>query len=440
MGSRALERHIKWKRGIAHFNRKIPIDLKHLYAPDSSQTHIMKSLGTRDLIEAERRRDAINAATEDLWELYRQKGRDPEAIDEYKRKVEQAKALGFAYMPLPELLQFTSFELFKRLNEVENSAGRDDAPAKKEVADALLGTVERPELTISEAFEEYWKLSAHKVADKSEGQLRIWKHGRKRAMANFVEVVGDKPFMAITRHDCLDFMDWWFGRVKAGEVKADTANKENEILCDVFQTVIDKLRLTKVNEMRGLRLKKEEADERQSMTRDEVIACLFTGNPLARMNEEARAVVEICAELGTRPIEIINREASDIILDAEIPHVKIRKNKYGKLKTVVSRRDLPLVGASLIAFKKFPNGFSRYGGKSSSCVTAINKFFRENKILIPGATLYSLRHAFEDRLVKVEAPDRVEKELMGHAVSGTKYGAGPDLEQKLEWLNRIALQ
>ena len=56
----------------------------------------------------------------------------------------------------------------------------------------------------------------------------------------------------------------------------------------------------------------------------------------------------------------------------------------------------------------------------------------------PGLTLYGLRHTFDDSLTAVEAPDKVNAQLMGHKWQRPKYGAGPTLEQKLRWLEQIA--
>jgi hypothetical protein len=50
-----------------------------------------------------------------------------------------------------------------------------------------------------------------------------------------------------------------------------------------------------------------------------------------------------------------------------------------------------------------------------------------------------LRHALQDRFIAVEAPDMLVASVMGHKFTRPKYGAGPTLEQKQEWLARIAL-
>jgi hypothetical protein len=58
----------------------------------------------------------------------------------------------------------------------------------------------------------------------------------------------------------------------------------------------------------------------------------------------------------------------------------------------------------------------------------------------PGLTLYSLRHTFEDRLTAIEAPEKVVAMLMGYKWHRPRYGLGPSLGQKREWLNCIAFR
>jgi integrase len=109
------------------------------------------------------------------------------------------------------------------------------------------------------------------------------------------------------------------------------------------------------------------------------------------------------------------------------------------MKTEQSQRDIPLVGVSLMAAQLHPHGFPRYRDRAASLSALVNKVMSGRGLLPgPGYTLYSLRHTFEDRLTKVEAPDKVAAALMGHKFHRPRYGLGPSLEQKFEWLQRIA--
>lgn len=43
-------------------------------------------------------------------------------------------------------------------------------------------------------------------------------------------------------------------------------------------------------------------------------------------------------------------------------------------------------------------------------------------------------------MTAVEAPEKVMAILMGHKYTRPKYGAGPSLEQKQRWMQRIAFK
>lgn len=53
---------------------------------------------------------------------------------------------------------------------------------------------------------------------------------------------------------------------------------------------------------------------------------------------------------------------------------------------------------------------------------------------------YSLCHSFQDRVLAVEVPDRVQVELMGHKFNRPKYSNDTSLSQKPDWLNKIKLK
>ncbi len=429
MGSTRRNRYIRWRNGIAHYYRRTPEGVRAF----DSRPVVGVSLETSDPLLAEIRRDAVNTATEKLWQHWRTMGESDSALERHRSAIEAAQLLGFTYHPMEELLQASDQELLKRINGIQA------ASAEESTAQALLGTIDKPEFTLSQALEAFWTLAADRLVKKSDDQKRIWRNSRKRCVANFINVVEDKTLAGISRQDVLNFREWWVGRVKEGNARPNTANNDFTFLADIFQTVVDAHQLDLINPFRGLRLKEKGTHTRRSLLSDEIEKRLLKDGCLSGLNEEARAIVHICAETGARPIEIINRTSEDIILDADIPHVKIRPNIHGELKTPTSQRDIPLLGVALEAFKAYPDGFNRYAGKSSAAVNAINKYFRENGTLPEGASLYSLRHGFQDRLIAVRAPERVQADLMGHRLERPRYGTGPTLEEKKHWLQKTAL-
>src|SRR5690606_19402476 len=125
-----------------------------------------------------------------------------------------------------------------------------------------------------------------------------------------------------------------------------------------------------------------------------------------------------------------NLTRATINLEGDIPHVVIRPD--GRvLKTEQSEREIPVVGVALHALKEQPNGFPRYRDNTAALSALVNKSLHARGLRpTPKHSLYSLRHAFEDRLTAVEAPEKVIAVLMGHKWHRPKYGVGPSLAQK----------
>jgi hypothetical protein len=66
-----------------------------------------------------------------------------------------------------------------------------------------------------------------------------------------------------------------------------------------------------------------------------------------------------------------------------------------------------------------PKCFTDYINRQDSLSGVLSKYLKENKLLPTDQhTIYSLRHNFQDRLLAVNAPDRLQANLMGHKFSG----------------------
>ncbi len=81
------------------------------------------------------------------------------------------------------------------------------------------------------------------------------------------------------------------------------------------------------------------------------------------MNAEGRWFLQIAAETGARPSEIVGLLPEDIFLNAPVPYIAIMDRKGRPLKTKHSEREIPLVGYALEAFSNLPKGFVKYRNK-----------------------------------------------------------------------------
>jgi integrase len=284
------------------------------------------------------------------------------------------------------------------------------------------------------------RLESQYLLTLSANQIKKWRNPKKRAVTNLIEVVTDKEISTLTRSDALKFREWWQQRIAIDGLDIGTANKDIGHISKMLTTIDLTHRLGLDPVFKSLRLSGEIEKQREAFQRDHVQNVILKSGALDELNTEARRIVYLMADAGLRLSEAANLLPEHIILDHDVPHVQIRAVGR-RLKTDHSARDIPLVGCALAAMKLQPGGFPRYRDKAASLSALVNKYFGAHDMLpTPDHSLYSLRHCFEDRLTAVEAPEKVVASLMGHKWIRPKYGAGPSLTQKQEWLLKVAFK
>jgi integrase len=138
-------------------------------------------------------------------------------------------------------------------------------------------------------------------------------------------------------------------------------------------------------------------------------------------------------------VEACNLSRKTIVFDHAIPHVQVRPDGR-QLKTEQSERDIPLVGVALMAMRLQPDGFPRYRERADELSAAVNKAFSNRGLRPNGESMYSLRHAFKDRMRQARFEDELMDELMGHKTDKPAYGEGYSLKVKATALRGMALR
>ena len=370
----------------------------------------------------------------EAWEA-RLAGDTEDAEARHAAAHELARIRGFRYLDVGLVSRLPVDELVAR---VEAIGARRAAPDIVE-ASALLGTVPAPSLTLEKALELYWGLAREKTLGKSEDQLRRWKNPRVKAVRNFVEIVGNKPVEAITRDDMLDFRQHWLERIEAGEVTPNSANKDLIHLGDVLKTVNTMKRLGLTLPLGELSFREGETRTRPPFSPEWIRNKLLAPGALSGLNDEARGLLLGMVNTGYRPSEGAGLTAKTIRLDAAVPHIAIEPEGR-QLKSAYAKRVIPLTGVSLEAFKAFPDGFPRYRESSAGLSATVNKYLKSNGLLeTPAHSFYSLRHAFEDRMLAAGIDDRIRRDLFGHRLDRERYGKGASLEHVARLVREIAL-
>ncbi len=421
-----------FKRGKwFHFKRRVPKLYRHFYENDIIQI----SLKTDSETVAIQRASILNNELQIIWSEIA--AHDAAENDRsFAQAVTIARMGGFSYRPASEIADQGIGRIISRIDSI-----RGDVGSNPKRVNAILGSHDRPELPISKVLEDYFLFETPNLVNKSEDQVRKWKNPRKKAIHNFVAVCSDKDVALITRQDVLMFRDWWYERIRAEGLTANSSNKDFSYLGQVLNYARDdkQIDIDVSGLLAGVRFT-ETASTRPPFPTDFVQNELLNFNNLMELNEECRLFLFAMADTGARPSELVglNVKNGDIRLDTDIPYIFIQPEAGRALKTPHSKRKVPLTGASLFAFQQLHNGFDHYYRKSDLLSATLNKYLQGHKLLpTKDHCVYSLRHSFEDRLTAVEPPDKVQAALMGHKYARPRYGDGPSLAQKKKWLDKI---
>jgi integrase len=423
------------RNGVWHFVRRVPLE----YAAIDPRGVIRLSTKVRVSddragVRAGRVADRMDIDLEASWKATAG-GEARAGVLALEDARTRAQVLELPYKPVDDVAKETLAEILRRLDALRVGERRHDP----DTVAAAIGGVPLPEIKLSGLVAEFEVAKKTTIAKLSPGQFKKWKNGKVRAVALLVDVIGDKAIDRLSRDDALTYVDHWTDRVVDGEVQANTANRNLTHITGMLSAVSRRHRLKLDPVFAGLRLEGASSRPRPPFSAWWIVNRLLAQGALDAMNAEERAALLVMINTGARPSEIINLRRDHIILESNIPHIRVRPDDR-VLKTEFSWRDIPLVGVSLEAMRQFPDGFPRYRDNGDAFSAAVSKFLEDHGLReTERHTLYSLRHGFKDRLREAEAPDELADELMGHDTKKPKYGDGHGLHLKLKYIERIAL-
>lgn len=444
-GARAdPDRYLTTRSGIFYYKRRIPTEVQHL---DKRGAHVRQSLNTTDLALARALRDTLEQADGELWSALLQDASAEAAESRYRAALKRAAAMGFSYRPAAEIATSEHLgNLLLRMDAISKS------PNPAVVAPALLGAVGRPTVTVKGALKVYLdEVSPAEIAGKSEGQRTKWRNGKTASVDDFVSIVGDLPIDEISRDDARKFYGHFLALIAPADCAATrSASLGNRRIGDMRGLYRDYFahlgEPDRRNPFDGLsfRDKARRARKRPSLPVKWIADHLLRPGALERLNDEARGILLVVADIGARPSEIANLTPAMIVLNHEIPHLRIEPRfdpeDPREIKTESSIRVVPLTGLALAVMRRHPKGFPRYKDKEARLSAALNKYLRENDLLPSRQhSVYSLRHSFEDRMKEGKVDAELRKILMGHALDRPEYGEGGSLALRREAMLRAAL-
>lgn len=417
--------------GYYRYIRRVPADVAHL----DRRRWVKQTLKTKDPKLAASKAKIVDASLEAYWTALLAGEDEGDAWARHDAAVKITQSMGFDYLPQEEILVAGRSKVIDRLLALIGQGPR------KEIASAVLGTIEKPQPMISGMFDLYMKHKAGDLEGYSSSQLRKHKQPKERAAKYLEEAIGDMPLGDITRHDIIKFRDWWVAKMMKDDLTRDAPNRSFTDIQGMLMAIDGALKTNYRALWGGIRIKearRAKKKRRPSFANDFIQDKILVPGVLDSINFQARMIFYAQIETGARPSEICNLDPEAIHAWDEIPYIDVTETEDRILKSENATRTIPLVGVSLWALRLCPNGFPKYRNNEDSYSATINKGLKRLG-LRPTLrhTAYSMRHSFQDRILAAGATDRVQTDLMGHEFERAKYGEGAAMEQKAELLNRI---
>ena len=445
--ARNPDRFLKKRGTTFHYYRRVP---KRYELLDSRGT-IRFSLKTSSIDVARMRRDSFEEADNEYWASMRivaveAPGNSVQKAAMAKRYAAanaRALALGFVYKPVSELANPDNIDdVVARLMALKQS---EEGEVQRRQAEAILGGVDSPKTTVSEALEVYFnEIAVDDQLGKSKRQAYQWKKVKRLSASYFIDVVGDLPLVDITREHALKYQRWWRDRMLSpaeGEkaVSPNTINRHIGNIRVLYRSYFTHIgEEERPNPFRNLFFKARSRVEVPAFEDDWVRTKILKPGGLLGLRPELQLITYMLIETGCRPSELINLRPEDIHLEDEVPYISIKPSTKRQIKTESSIRDIPLVGVALEAAKRAPNGFPHYHDRNELFSANMMKAFRARSFFpSPDHVFYSFRHSFDKRMQEANIDYGLRCLLMGHANSRPSYGDGGSLSYRRDEMKKI---
>lgn len=275
---------------------------------------------------------------------------------------------------------------------------------------------------LSDALEKYCRL---KGTDRAEQFFKA----AKRNVGYAMQHLGDRPLDVYYSSDAASFRDWLVKK----QLSSSSIKRIFSTIRAVFTLTIQEEGLKCSNAFANTFLPSDERPKRASISPEDIkrvqTICLEVG-------DERRLLVALISDTGMRLSEALGLVWDDIILDHKYPHINLIPYPWRPLKTVGSKRCIPLVGAAHEAIKimhrqrttsfLFNSYTDETGCKGNSCSAALNKWLKQHVL---DAVIHSFRHSFRDRLRNAGVQSEMIDQLGGWSRQsvGQGYGNGYEL-------------
>ena len=310
-----------------------------------------------------------------------------------------------------------------------DAMGLDNVQAK------LFQPVTPPAPLMSEATAFYLRL-------KGDGKDKVFVRAAQRNAASVIEVLGDRPIN--------DYASSEAGKLRDALLDKGLAVTSIKRMFGSIKAIINLAMaehgIEGRNPFANIYMPDETTTDRQPISLDDIRRIQYE---CKQVDDENRWLLALISDTGMRLSEAAGLAKDDIVLDADMPHIKLIPHPWRRLKTKGSERLVPLIGASLWAAGRLQQhdsiyAFPRYcDGKicnANSASAALNKWLKSR--LTDHAVVHSLRHSMRDRLRAVECPSEIIDQIGGWSSSsiGSSYGKGYELPVLAKWMKMMEVK
>jgi integrase len=272
----------------------------------------------------------------------------------------------------------------------------------------------------------------HYLSIKGKDKSKAFENSSRRAVKYFVLHAKNKPISAYLGSEAVSFRD----SLATKGLSSASIRRILATLKAITNFTISELGLDTKNPFTGLYIPKSQEETKRPSISPKLVhkvqqECLS-------IDDDLRWIAALISDTGMRLAEVVGLKTADINLENDIPYINLTPHSSRPLKTVSSKRIIPLVGASLWAAKQalkahtneyvFPRYTNSNKCNSNSASAAINKWLK--KLIGKDYVIHGFRHSFRDRLRNNNTPTEMIDQLGGWSMQtvGQSYGQGFNLE------------
>ena len=185
----------------------------------------------------------------------------------------------------------------------------------------------------------------------------------------------------------------------------------------------------------GRKLPTSEADKRLPLPKE--VRAVVRERLRKGRNRELYLVWRLLEGTGCRVAEVVGLRVQDVVVQGELPNIRVTWHDGRRLKGSSSIRHVPLVADALEAAKEAldrlseasPMLFARYGREGGPVAASAALMKHVRKVTAnPRHVVHSLRHNLKDVLIEAEIPTLEQNLILGHVLGGVGdrvYGGAP---------------